>query len=220
MSAREEPSSEDGRPSKKSKQAGAAGAAASSSSASAMAEKGTGLRHFSMQVCKKVEEKGTTTHNEVADELVQEILEEKQRTGSDVGYDEKNIRRRVYDAINVLMAMDIISKHRKEIRWRGLPSAAQHEREQLQRERAQLQKRVRWKQQHLKESLVQLLCIHKLREENAHAQSRAPESASVMTDFVRCCCCIPLTLLAHPLCVRFPPSCSSPRTRRSRCRSS
>jgi len=36
-------------------------------------------------------------------------------------YDEKNIRRRVYDALNVLMAMDIISKEKKEIKWKGLP---------------------------------------------------------------------------------------------------
>ena len=36
-------------------------------------------------------------------------------------YDEKNIRRRVYDALNVLMAMDIISKDKKEIQWKGLP---------------------------------------------------------------------------------------------------
>jgi len=28
-----------------------------------------GLRHFSMKVCEKVEEKGTTTYNEVADEV-------------------------------------------------------------------------------------------------------------------------------------------------------
>ncbi len=30
-------------------------------------------------------------------------------------FDEKNIRRRVYDALNVLMAMDFISKDKKEI---------------------------------------------------------------------------------------------------------
>ena len=39
-------------------------------------------------------------------------------------YDEKNIRRRVYDALNVLMAMDIILKVKKEITWKGLPSNA------------------------------------------------------------------------------------------------
>lgn len=32
-----------------------------------------GLRHFSMKVCSKVEEKGCTTYNEVADELVQDM---------------------------------------------------------------------------------------------------------------------------------------------------
>jgi hypothetical protein len=34
---------------------------------------------------------------------------------SNQAYDEKNIRRRVYDALNVLMAMNIITKEKKEI---------------------------------------------------------------------------------------------------------
>lgn len=38
---------------------------------SGKAEKG--LRHFSAKVCAKVEEKGSTSYNEVADELVQEM---------------------------------------------------------------------------------------------------------------------------------------------------
>ena len=38
-------------------------------------------------------------------------------------HDDKNIRRRVYDALNVLMAMDIITKDKKEITWRGLPGS-------------------------------------------------------------------------------------------------
>ncbi|KAI8391403.1 uncharacterized protein BYT42DRAFT_556760 [Radiomyces spectabilis] len=37
-------------------------------------------------------------------------------------FDQKNVRRRVYDALNVLMAMDIIAKDKKEIRWLGIPS--------------------------------------------------------------------------------------------------
>lgn len=36
-------------------------------------------------------------------------------------YEEKNIRRRVYDALNVLMAMGIILKDKKDIQWKGLP---------------------------------------------------------------------------------------------------
>jgi hypothetical protein len=34
---------------------------------------GKGLRHFSMKVCEKVQKKGITTYNEVADELVSEL---------------------------------------------------------------------------------------------------------------------------------------------------
>ena len=68
-----------------------------------------------MKVCRKVEQKGTTSYSEVADELVQE-------TSSEQSSDEKNIRRRVYDALNVLMAMDIIGKDKKQIMWKGLPS--------------------------------------------------------------------------------------------------
>ena len=41
---------------------------------------------------------------------------------SDLQCDQKNIRRRVYDALNVLMAMNIISKEKKEIKWLGLPT--------------------------------------------------------------------------------------------------
>lgn len=46
-------------------------------------------------------------------------------------FDEKNIRRRVYDALNVLMALDIITRDKKEIQWKGLPSADIQEQEEL-----------------------------------------------------------------------------------------
>jgi len=36
---------------------------------------GKGLRHFSMKVCEKVQKKGVTSYNEVADELVAEFTD-------------------------------------------------------------------------------------------------------------------------------------------------
>ena len=36
---------------------------------------GKGLRHFSMKVCEKVQRKGVTSYNEVADELVNEFAD-------------------------------------------------------------------------------------------------------------------------------------------------
>lgn len=77
-----------------------------------------GLRLFSKQVCDKVAEKKTTTYNEVADELAADI--QRNNHNNTVGIDQKNIRRRVYDALNVLMALDIITKDRKEIKWLGI----------------------------------------------------------------------------------------------------
>lgn len=98
-----------------------------------------GLRHFAIRVSRKVEEKGVTTYNEVADELVAEELalrEAELPNGGDAAVDlrkrsqkggglvdEKNIRRRVYDSLNVLMAMGIIQKEKKLISWQGLAMA-------------------------------------------------------------------------------------------------
>ncbi|OBZ91186.1 Transcription factor Dp-2 [Choanephora cucurbitarum] len=83
-----------------------------------------GLRHFSKQVCDKVAEKGVTSYNEVADELAFDIQNSTERN-QNASYDQKNIRRRVYDALNVLMAMDIISKDKKIIKWLGIPECYQ-----------------------------------------------------------------------------------------------
>ncbi|KAI9093738.1 E2F/DP family winged-helix DNA-binding domain-containing protein [Phlyctochytrium arcticum] len=98
-----------------------------------------GLRHFSRCVADKVQLKGTTTYNEVADELVEEFTAQAKDVTTQK-FDHKNIRRRVYDALNVLMAMDIIEKDRKEIRWTGLPTegSLQREMESLQRHNAEL----------------------------------------------------------------------------------
>lgn len=81
-----------------------------------------GLRSFSGQVCQKVRDKKTTTYNEVADELVKDFAVSE--LNEELKYDEKNIRRRVYDALNVLMALDIIAKDKKSISWRGFPSSS------------------------------------------------------------------------------------------------
>ncbi|CAJ0966114.1 unnamed protein product [Ranitomeya imitator] len=97
---------------------------------------GKGLRHFSMKVCEKVQTKGTTSYNEVADELVAEFTSSAGQLPSDSAYDQKNIRRRVYDALNVLMAMNIISKEKKEIKWIGLPSNSVQEYREAEEDRA------------------------------------------------------------------------------------
>ncbi|XP_055351811.1 uncharacterized protein LOC129598087 [Paramacrobiotus metropolitanus] len=82
-----------------------------------------GLRYFATKVCDKVREKNLTTYNSVAEDLVQEYSDPNPTSKSrdEIACEQKNIRRRVYDALNVLMAINVIQKERKQIRWVGLP---------------------------------------------------------------------------------------------------
>nr|XP_019560285.2 transcription factor Dp-like isoform X3 [Aedes albopictus] len=132
---------------------------------------GRGLRHFSMKVCEKVKEKGKTTYNEVADELVAE--ETQSHAGVDpASYDQKNIRRRVYDALNVLMAMNIISKEKKEIRWHGLPTSSVQECDDLEKENEKARERIETKQQQLRDLILQHVAFKSLVARNQANEDR------------------------------------------------
>ena len=127
-----------------------------------------------MMVCKKVEEKGTTSYNEVADELVQHVIAERKAADPASRCDEKNIRRRVYDALNVLMAMEIIQKDKKAISWRGLPTSAHADLEMLTREREFRTNQVQKKREQLRELLIQQVCFRNLLQ---HNHNRPPTAA-------------------------------------------
>ncbi|VDN01680.1 unnamed protein product [Thelazia callipaeda] len=107
------------------------------------ADKSKGLRHFSTKV---------------ADELVSEYFDSADVQPTDTEkqqYDMKNIRRRVYDALNVLMAMNIIEKERKEIRWVGLPTSSLQECRKLEEEKVKRKERIRHKCEQLQELIIQ-----------------------------------------------------------------
>ncbi|OAY81689.1 Transcription factor-like protein DPB [Ananas comosus] len=148
---------------------------------------GRGLRQFSMRVCKKVESKGRTTYNEVADELVAEFVDPNSNLVSPdkQQYDEKNIRRRVYDALNVLMAMDIISKDKKEIQWKGLPQTSQSDVEGLKEECITLKKRIDKKAAYLQDLQDQFIGLQNLvqRNEQLYGSGNSP-SGGVALPFI------------------------------------
>jgi len=131
---------------------------------------GKGLRHFSMKVCEKVKAKGTTTYNEVADELVAELTDPRCQSPSDPQYDQKNIRRRVYDALNVLMAMNIISKEKKEIRWLGLPTNSLQEANSMENDKAERLERIKTKTKQLQDLILQQIAFKNLVERNREAE--------------------------------------------------
>ncbi|XP_053166249.1 transcription factor Dp-2 isoform X2 [Hemicordylus capensis] len=131
---------------------------------------GKGLRHFSMKVCEKVQRKGTTSYNEVADELVSEFANSNSHLTTDSAYDQKNIRRRVYDALNVLMAMNIISKEKKEIKWIGLPTNSAQECQNLEIEKQRRIERIKQKRAQLQELLLQQISFKNLVQRNQQSE--------------------------------------------------
>ncbi|KXZ49173.1 hypothetical protein GPECTOR_22E2FR [Gonium pectorale] len=93
-----------------------------------------GLRFFSLKVVERIRSRAKTTYNAVAQELVQEL-------NGELGVaikDGKSIRRRCYDAINVLLAAGLIKRDdKKQVVWRGHGSV------ELDRLQAELENRQR-----------------------------------------------------------------------------
>merc|ERR1719264_2064175 len=138
---------------------------------------GKGLRHFSMKVCEKVQAKGSTSYNQVA-----ELTDPRCTSPTDQQYDQKNIRRRVYDALNVLMAMNIISKEKKEIRWLGLPTNSVQEANGLEVDKTKRIERIKGKTQQLQDLILQQIAFKNLVERNKEREKveggpPAPNSA-------------------------------------------
>ncbi|XP_059647019.1 transcription factor-like protein DPA [Cornus florida] len=128
---------------------------------------GGGLRQFSIIVCKKIERKGRTTCSEVADEIVADFT--RINNSSAVSFnesDEKNIRRRVYDALNVLMALDIIAKDKKAIWWKGLQNTDVKDFEQLKALHVKLINGIGKKSAYLKELEEQIAGLQNLMSRN------------------------------------------------------
>lgn len=138
-----------------------------------------GLRHFSLKVCEKVEQQKITTYQKVADELVKEMTNQPAGAGNGrkgvaagsaavrKNCDEKNVRRRVYDALNVLMAMGIISKDKKQITWLGLPNGLPENLKELRQTKQLRMDRVYRKLEILEDLLTKQVSYKRLVERNS-----------------------------------------------------
>lgn len=136
---------------------------ADSSMVAAASPSTKGLRNMSVKICEKVQERGTITCTKVADELIQVIKKEQEYEGRrDKNCDEKNVRRRVYDALNVLEAVDVISKNSKDISWKGMPNHRQNELRRLKEEQYNRNKQIKAKHDELRERLVQHIAYRNL----------------------------------------------------------
>ncbi|KAK1666400.1 hypothetical protein QYE76_054559 [Lolium multiflorum] len=142
---------------------------------------GWGLREYSKIVCEKVEAKGRTTYNEVADEIYSE-LKSMEHIGQ--GFDEKNIRRRVYDAFNVLIALRVIAKEKKEIKWMGLANYRIEKMKKLEEVRRELTNRIRNKKRLLQEIEKQFDDLQHIKSRNQTLQRSAENANGIRLPFV------------------------------------
>ncbi|KAM3332094.1 hypothetical protein ACQJBY_027742 [Aegilops geniculata] len=142
---------------------------------------GWGLREYSKIVCEKVEAKGRTTYNEVADEIYSEL---KSMAHIGQGFDEKNIRRRVYDAFNVLIALRVIAKEKKEIRWMGLSNYRYEKIKKLEEVRKELVNKIRNKKALLQEIEKQFDDLQNIKLRNQTLESSAENVNGIRLPFV------------------------------------
>ncbi|OAE26271.1 hypothetical protein AXG93_626s1060 [Marchantia polymorpha subsp. ruderalis] len=112
-----------------------------------------GLRHISLSVTKKLETSGQTTYDEVADEVVADLIaSEDQRFPHKLSVLSKNIRRRVYDTLNVLNAIGIICKKKQDVKWLGQRNGEATETVEMKRKKLlDLKKSLEMKRAYLQE---------------------------------------------------------------------
>ncbi|CAO2204364.1 unnamed protein product [Urochloa humidicola] len=141
---------------------------------------GWGLREYSKIVSKKVETKGRTTYNEVADEICAEL----KLTLNGQEFDEKNIRRRVYDAFNVLIALRVIAKDKKEIKWMGLSNFRYEKIKKLEEARKELMSRIKNKKKLLQEIEKQFDDLQNIKFRNQVLQRPADSANGICLPFL------------------------------------
>ena len=139
---------------------------------------------MSVVICQKVKECGTTTCSEVADELLHMIKLEQAERGDTKTCEDKNIRRRLYDALNVLEAVNVIEKGNKDITWKGMPEDELIEHERLAAELAKRMKKIRQKDDELRERLVQYVAHQNLVRYNKRRALQVLAANKIYSPFV------------------------------------
>ena len=135
-----------------------------------------GLRHLATLVRFEVEERRRTTCDAVAEALVASAGESRA---------EKNVRRRVYEALNVLIATKLISRDdRKRIHWSGAPADETPAVLAARRRLDDAYARVAAKRRHLQDIVGHHACLQQLAARNRAAAE--PASKRQALDSERC----------------------------------
>ncbi|KAF9998164.1 Transcription factor Dp-2 [Entomortierella chlamydospora] len=85
---------------------------------------GKGLGYYAPLVCARVAARGNTTYNDLVNDLASSQPVERTEGGATQEKNgQGNIRRRVYDALNILESLGIIHMNKKTIKWIGIENS-------------------------------------------------------------------------------------------------
>ncbi|KAI1299343.1 Transcription factor Dp-1 [Halotydeus destructor] len=136
----------------------------------------TGLRHVTFQVLQKLQSKKQTTYEQVAQELAKDFVYSS--NGSQEVKEEKNMRRRAYDVMNVLIAVGHLKKSGKKLSYVGQPT--RRNLDALLQEKEVRLNRIEAKKQELEELRRQLAGSKALMDRNKFMSTPAPNEAVYM----------------------------------------
>lgn len=149
-----------------------------------------GLKEISKRVMDIIKQSGTTTYKAISDQIVNEINEKSSK-------DEKNIRRRIYDSLNVMKSMKLFrrDKNSKNILWnydQELDPLNENEYKNDFNEKnkidsgdiATLKKEIKEKRNKLDLLKMELIGLKNVLERNARENNKIPENQKLYFPFI------------------------------------
>ena len=149
-----------------------------------------GLKEISKRVMDIIKQSGTTTYKAISDQIVNEINEKSSK-------DEKNIRRRIYDSLNVMKSMKLFrrDKNSKNILWnydQELDPLNENENKNDYNEKnkidsgdiATLKKEIKEKRNKLDLLKMELIGLKNVLERNARENNKVPEDQKLYFPFI------------------------------------
>ena len=149
-----------------------------------------GVKEISKRVMDIIKQSGTTTYKAISDQIVNEINEKSSK-------DEKNIRRRIYDSLNVMKSMKLFrrDKNSKNILWnydQELDPLNENENKNDFNEKnkidsgdiATLKKEIKEKRNKLDLLKMELIGLKNVLERNARENNKVPEDQKLYFPFI------------------------------------
>ncbi|CAD8149931.1 unnamed protein product [Paramecium octaurelia] len=128
-----------------------------------------GLRNLSVKVRDIVMELKSTTYKDVAQRLIQDLGQDGQLLDLDNPKDEQNIKRRVYDALNVMIASKVLKKEGKKV-ISGMQGKTKTRRNETDNQKEELQTSksiIKEKKKRLKELFTKMIALENLIKRNS-----------------------------------------------------